>query len=286
MRSTRFRAAAAVLAALALTATACGGDDETGGSATDAPTTPAATGDETTDPGDVGEVTTIRDGVLTVCSEIPYPPFEFEDPDTGEFTGFDIDLITAVAEQLGLEASVVNTGFEGIQSGAAMEAGQCDIAASALTITEQRAANIDFTDPYFQEEFSLLVKADSGITTLADLAGKAIGVQSETTGADYAAENAPDDATITDFSGGADAIIALQAGQVDAVLQDTGPNAEAAANDDTLEIVEVYESDAFYGFGIAKGQNDALLAAVNDALETLRSDGTYDAVFEKYFPGA
>jgi polar amino acid transport system substrate-binding protein len=286
MRSTRFRTAAALIAALALTATACGGDDETGGSATDAPTTPAATGDATTEPGDVGEITTISAGTLTVCSEIPYPPFEFEDPDTGEFTGFDIDLITAVAEELGLEASVVNTGFEGIQSGAAMAARQCDIAASALTITEERAANLDFTDPYFQEEFSLLVKADSGIATLADLAGKNIGVQSETTGADYAAENAPQGTSITDFSGGADAIIALQAGQVDAVLQDTGPNAEAAANDDSLEIVEVYESDAFYGFAIAKGQNDALLAAVNGALETLRSDGTYDTLFEKYFPGA
>lgn len=265
MRMSRSLRAGAIALTLALSLAACGGDD-TGGEA-----------------GDLGLV---EEGTLTVCSEIPYAPFEFEDPDTGEFTGFDIDVMAAIADELGLELSVLNTGFEGIQSGTTLEAGTCDVAASAMTITEEREENLDFTDPYFQSDQSLLVKADSGIATLADTAGKNIGVQSETTGAAYAEENAPDDATLTEFSSGADAITALQAGQVDAVLQDLGPNAEAVSNDDQLEIAETYPTEETYGFAVAEEGSEDLLEAINDALATIMENGTYDRIFEQYFPGA
>lgn len=240
----------------------------------------AACGGEAT-----GEYALVNEGQLTVCSEIPYPPFEMEGED-GEFTGFDIDLITAIAEELDLETNVVNTGFDGIQSGSAMAAGTCDIAASAMTITEDREENLDFSEPYFRSDQSLLVKIDSEITTLADLAGKNIGVQAETTGAAYAEENAPDDATITEFPSGADAILALQGGQVDAVLQDLGPNADAASKDDTVTVIETYPTEENYGFAVAEEGREALLEAVNEALQTLRDNGTYDEIFDEYFPGA
>lgn len=230
-----------------------------------------------------GEFGLINEGQLTVCSEIPYPPFEMEG-EGGEFTGFDIDLITAIAEELDLEANVVNTGFDGIQSGSAMAAGTCDIAASAMTITEEREENLDFSEPYFRSDQSLLVKADSDITTLADLAGMRIGVQSETTGAAYAEENAPDDATITEFPSGADAILALQGGQVDAVLQDLGPNADAASKDDSVVVIETYPTEENYGFAVEEEGKEDLLEAVNEALQTLRNSGTYDEIYGRYFP--
>lgn len=258
MRSTKILRLGAALGALALAATACGGDD-----------------------GDEGA----GGGTLTVCSEIPYPPFEFEAED-GSFTGFDIELIEAIGAELGREVEIVNTGFEGIQSGASLAAGTCDVAVSAMTITEAREENLDFTDPYFDADQSLLVKADAGISTLADLAGKTIGVQSETTGAAYAEENAPDDASITEFASGADAISALQAGQVDAVLQDLGPNGDAVSNDDTLAIAETYQTDETYGMAVAEEGSEELLEQINEALQTLRDDGTYDEIFQKYFPGA
>jgi polar amino acid transport system substrate-binding protein len=259
MLAARFLRSVAVAALLVLGLAACGGGEGS------------------------GEYALINEGQLTVCSEIPYPPFEMEGED-GEFTGFDIDLITAIADELDLEVNVLNTGFDGIQSGSAMAAGTCDIAASAMTITEAREENLDFSEPYFRSDQSLLVKADSGITTLADLAGKRIGVQSETTGAAYAEENAPDDATITDFPSGSDAILALQGNQVDAVLQDLGPNADAVNNDDTLAVIETYPTEENYGFAVAEEGREALLEAVNEALQTLRDNGTYDEIYDRYFP--
>jgi polar amino acid transport system substrate-binding protein len=261
MRSKKILRLGAALAALALAATACGDSDDGG------------------DEGASGG------GTLTVCSEIPYPPFEFE-ADDGSFTGFDIEMIQAIGEELGREVEIVNTGFEGIQSGASLEAGTCDVAVSAMTITEDREENLDFSEPYFDADQSLLVKADAGISTLADLSGMSIGVQSETTGAAYAEENKPDDATITEFSSGADAISALQAGQVDAVLQDLGPNGDAVSNDDTLAIAETYETDESYGMAVAEEGSEDLLEDLNEALQTLRDNGTYDEIFQKYFPGA
>lgn len=262
MRVSRSIRTIAAVAAVGLTMAACGGDDG-GGEAT-------------------GDFATVVDGTLTVCSEIPYEPFEFEDED-GNFTGFDIDLVQAIADEIGLELDVVNTGFEGIQSGAALAAQQCDLAASAMTITEDREENLDFTDAYFDAGQSLLVAADSGITSLADLDGLAIGVQADTTGLRYAEENAPEGATLTEFTSGADAITALQAGQVDAVLQDLPVNVEAAKNDDSLTVAEEYSTGEEYGFAVAEEGAEDLLEAVNAALQTLRDNGTYDDIYDTYF---
>lgn len=256
---------AAVLAAAALALTGCGGEDD----ATEAS----------------GELGTITEGQLTVCSEIPYPPFEFE-ADDGSFTGFDIDLVTAIAEEMGLEANVVNTSFEGIQSGAALGAEQCDVAASAMTITEEREENLDFSEPYYEADQSLLTTTDSGIEALADMTEGLIGVQAETTGAAYAEENAPEGVELTEFTSGADAITALQSGQVDAVLQDLGPNADAVSNDDALAVVETYPTDESYGFAVAEEGSDELLAAINEALAAVRDSGTYDEIYATYFPDA
>ncbi|WP_152176371.1 transporter substrate-binding domain-containing protein, partial [Mycobacterium tuberculosis] len=102
--------------------------------------------------------------------------------DNGEYTGFDIDLLGAIAEQLDLELSVQDVGFDALQSGTTLAAGQCDIGASAMTITDERKANIDFSDPYYDSLQSLLVRTDSGIKSIDDLDGKNVGVQQGTTG--------------------------------------------------------------------------------------------------------
>ncbi|MDX1620361.1 MAG: transporter substrate-binding domain-containing protein [Nitriliruptorales bacterium] len=96
----------------------------------------------------------ITDGTLTVCSDIPYAPFEFEED--GEFTGFDIDLMRAIAQKLGLELEVKAIGFDPIQSGTALNSDQCDVAASAMTITEEREENLNFSEPYYDAKQSLL----------------------------------------------------------------------------------------------------------------------------------
>ncbi len=105
--------------------------------------------------GSVEGLELISDGTLVVCSDIPYAPFEFEED--GEFTGFDIELMRAIATKLGLELEVKAIGFDPIQSGTALNSDQCDVAASAMTITEEREENLDFTDGYYDAKQSLLV---------------------------------------------------------------------------------------------------------------------------------
>ena len=277
----------AVFLTLALLTAACGGgttetsESEAPAGGSEAPTE-ATTGDssEAAAPADLELV---AEGTLTVCTDSPYPPMEFEE--NGEFTGFDIELMRAIAGNLGLETEVVNSGFDPITSGTALASGQCDIAAASITITEEREQNIDFTDPYFDAEQSLLVKTDSGITDLEGLAGKRIGVQSGTTGKKYAEENAPEDAEIVAFDNPGDIFLAMESGDIEGVLQDLVVNQGRVLEDDSLEVVATYPTDEQYGFAAEEG-NTELTGAVNEALQSLRDDGTYDQIFEEWFGGA
>ena len=254
-------AAAALL--LAVTLSACGGDEG---------------GTSTGDGGDGLEL--VAEGQLTVCSDIPYPPFEFEQG--GEYTGFDMDLMRRIAEGLELEMQVQDVGFDGLQSGAVLAAGQCDIAASAMTITEEREQNLDFTEPYYDSKQSLLVPAGSDIASIDDLAGKKVAVQQGTTGADYARENVPDEAEIVAFPSDAELYQAIQSGNVDAVLQDLPVNLDHT-EDGKFEIVEEYETDEQYGFAVAEEGKDNLLEAVNEQLAELRDGGEYQEIYDQYF---
>ncbi len=260
MRHKRWTLLVAIVAALALVAVACGDSDE-----------PSAEG-----------LDLVSDGTLTVCTDSPYPPMEFEVD--GEFTGFDIELMRAIAGELGLELNVFNSGFDPITTGAAMVAGDCDIAAASITITEEREENIDFSDPYFRADQSLLVKTDSGIGSLEDAAGQRLAVQTGTTGATYAEENAPAGTDIVSFDDPGDLFLALEAGDVVGVLQDIVVNQDRVLNDDTVAVVETYPTDENYGFAVKEEGAEDLLEAVNAALQAVRDSGAYDTLFDEWFP--
>ena len=250
---------------LGLSLTACGEEEEPSGSGSGS--------------GDSAAVETISEGTLTVCSDIPYPPFEVQEG--GEYTGFDMDLMKEIATGLDLELEVKDSGFEGLQSGLSLNSDQCDIVASAMTITEEREANLDFTDPYYDSKQSLLVPTGSDIASIDDLSGKKVGVQQGTTGKSYTEDNAPDDAEIVSFPSDGEMYPAIQAGQVDALLQDLPVNIEHT-KDGGFEIVEEYSTDESYGFAV-KQDNTQLLDAVNEQLKALRDNGTYDEIYNKYF---
>jgi polar amino acid transport system substrate-binding protein len=125
-----------------------------------------------------------------------------------------------MGDELGLETEFVTTPFDGIIP--ALVAGNCDMIASAMTITDERAEQVNFTDPYFDADQSLLVLAANAdeYGSLEDLAGSRIGVQLETTGATYARENAPEDSEIIDFGGGDELFGALISDDIQGALQD------------------------------------------------------------------
>jgi polar amino acid transport system substrate-binding protein len=225
----------------------------------------------------------VNPGTLTVCSDVPWEPFEFFDEETGEYRGFDMDLMREVATRLGLDFDVVETDFDGIFVQPA--AGTCDVVASATTITAERAEQVDFTDPYFDADQSLLIRIEdeAEIETLGDLAGRVIGVQSGTTGEAYARDNAPEDAEIVAFDEEAAIFLSLQAGEVDAVLQDFPANAHRAQESpDEFTVTETFPTGEEYGFSVRQG-NTELLDAINEQLQAMRDDGTYDEIFEEYF---
>jgi polar amino acid transport system substrate-binding protein len=241
----------------------------------------AGSGDEPTSEGD--DYGLIEAGTLTVCSDVPYPPFEVEDSSAESgYSGFDIDLLDAIAKKLDLTLSVQDVNFDALQSGTTLVAGQCDIGASAMTITEERKANIDFSDPYYDSLQSLLVRADSGIESIDDLDGKNVGVQQGTTGESYATENATG-AQLVQYPSDGELWPAMQAGQIDAILQDQPVNLEHEKADSAYKIVEEYETDESYGFAFAKGEKDALREAVNGALAELKDSGEYQTIYDEYF---
>ncbi len=262
--------------AFALVAAACGGDDSS------SETTTTAVMDETTTTAAAMDYNLIKDGTLTACSEIPYEPFEFE-ADDGTYTGFDVDMISAIADELGLNYEFLATGFEAITSGSVFAANQCDLAASAITITEDRKQSVNFSDPYFDADQSLLVKADSGITSLDDMVGMQLGVQSGTTGEAYAQENAPEGVELVSYENGGDLFVALEAGNISGILQDLPVNGYRTTQDDSVKVVATYPTGEQYGFALPKEGKDALLTAINGALATMHDNGKYDEIFAKWF---
>ena len=267
---------AATVAALAISLTACGGSSSSSSAPADTSnggTTPIESADPTFQP--------ISAGKLTVCSDVPYPPFEFQD-DAGKWTGFDIDVISAVASRYGLAVEVTKQPFDSIL--VAVGAGTCDVVASAVTITDERKKNVLFSDPYFDADQSLLVRTEDAETykDLASLAGKTIAVQTGTTGEDYAKKNAGS-AKIQSFDDPAAMFLALESKQVDAVLQDLPVNIDRANKQDSkTKVTATFTTGEQYGFAIAK-TNDALQSDINVALNIFRSTGTYDEIYKKYF---
>jgi polar amino acid transport system substrate-binding protein len=252
----------AIGATLALVLAACGDGDDAG--------------------VDTGDLELVAPGTLTICTDVPFAPMEFEDSESElGYDGFDIELSAAIAEDLGLEPTVATPGWDAITGGLAFEDDQCDIAAASITITEEREENIDFSDPYFSGEQSLLVKADSGITTWEDLTS--VAAQTGTTGEIYAQENW-EGVEIVSFEDAAGPYLALDAGEVDGVVFDLVPQQDVADNDDSVIVVETYDTDEEYGLATKDTPN--LLAAINDTLTKFRDDGTYDEIYGSWFPEA
>lgn len=248
----------------------------------------AACGSSSDDNGKTGagnELNLISSGTLTVCSDVPYAPFEdFDKSAPTGFKGFDVDIVSKIAEGLKLKLKYKDSAFEPLQSGQALNARQCDLVASALTITPDRTKNLGFTKGYYDSEQSLLVPTSSAIKGIGDLSGKKVGVQNATTGKTYATEHAKG-AKIISFPSDAEMYAALKSGQVDALLQDLPVNLvhqNDAHQAGKFKVVEKYKTGEQYGLA-ARKTNTALIEAINSQLAALRSSGEYDTIYNRYF---
>jgi polar amino acid transport system substrate-binding protein len=275
----------ALLIVFGFVASACGDDDESAdtGDTTTTEGTSGTTSGGTGTTVDLASLGLVSEGTLTVCSDIPYSPFEFEDEEgSGQYTGFDVEVVEAIAADLGLEVAWKDSVFDTIL--ASVAAGDCDMVASAMTITDERKEQANFSDPYFDADQSLLVRAEDEekYGSLEDLAGQTIGVQSGTTGETYANENKPDGATVKSYEGGEDLFLALESQEIAGALQDLPVNNYRALQDDKFVVVESFPTGEQYGFAMSK-DNTALLDAINGGLASIREDGTYDEIYASYF---
>lgn len=223
----------------------------------------------------------VEEGVLTICTHLPYEPFEFTDG--GEVVGFDIDVLKIAAEAEGLETKVVDTPWETITTGNALENGDCDVAAGAMTITSEREAVMDFTDPYFEATQALLTQTGSGYASLEDLEGKRIAVQEGTTGQDYVEDNLPKGAESVSFEDSALMMTAVKTGKADAGVNDNGLVEYFVSQNPDVEVTTEFKTGESYGFSVKKGDNDELLEVINDAIA---DEEAYNAAYEKWFGAA
>ncbi|MFB9775559.1 ABC transporter substrate-binding protein [Brevibacterium otitidis] len=218
-----------------------------------------------------------KDGKLIMCSTLPYEPFEFTRD--GESVGFDIDLAKKLAERLDLEFELVDTGFEAIESASVLDTQQCDISLAGMTITDDRATKMDFTDPYLLDNLALMVRKDSGVKSIEELKGKEVGVKQATTGETFAQEKGT---KTVQFEDNTIMIQAISSGQVNAMVANVSMIYSAVQADDSLELVESYDTDELLGAAVVKG-NSALADEFNTMLGEMYEDGSYDDLVDEWF---
>ncbi|WP_281718991.1 basic amino acid ABC transporter substrate-binding protein [Pandoraea apista] len=221
--------------------------------------------------------------VYVVGSDAAYAPFEFE-TDTRQIAGFDIDVMKAVADKAGISIRFINTPFEGIFN--SLVQGDRDILISAITITDERRKQMDFSTPYFEASQLIAVPINSTVQKFDDLKTMKVGVQTATTGDEVVqklmGKNNP---SVKRFEGTPLAMKELEAGGVDAVVADNGVVVNFIANNPDAKLRTVADSSfpkEYYGIAVRKGDTE-LLAKINKGIDAIKSDGTYDAIYERYF---
>ncbi len=248
---------------------ACGGGSDDAEETDNADT---ADEEEATDDGD-------KD-VYTVATDNGYIPFEYIDEESGDLVGFDIDLITALADEVGVEIEFETLDFDGIVAG--IGSGRYDIAIAGMTITEERAESIDFTQPYYEAGLILAVKEDNDdIKSIEDTEGMTIATRTGSTSQEYL--EAETDAEIEAFPGIIEAYQNVLAGRSDAVLYDL-PNVEYYSESEAEgELKTVGEKLTGEDYGVAFPKDSELRDDFDDALTTIKDNGKYDDIYEEWF---
>jgi len=214
---------------------------------------------------------------LVVGSDIPYPPFE--QGKAPNYTGFDIDLVNAMAKEMGRTVTYEDTSFDTIFRDLAQ--GKFDMVASATTITAEREQTVDFTNPYYLSEQALVVPTGSDIASVDDIPGATVAVQQGTTGQVYV-EDETDAGEVRQFPAGPDAINAVKTGTSDAAVIDLPVAQEAVDKTEGIEIATSIPTDEQYGF-VVQQDDEELLGELNDALKKIEDDGTYTEIYKKWF---
>ena len=267
-------------AALVLSLAACGSTASSAASSeavsSDAASSETASSEAASET-ETAELSTVEPGKLIMSTNAAFPPYEMT-TDSGEFEGIDIETAQAIADKLGLELQIDDMDFDAALL--AVQQGKSDMVMAGVTVTDERQNVMDFTDSYATGIQSIIVKEDSDIASVDDLAGKKIGTQRGTTGYLYCSDDFGDENVVA-YDDGLTAVQMLNNGQVDFVVIDNAPAKEFIAANPGLKLLDTAYVEESYAIGIGKG-NTELKDAINTALEELKADGTLQAIVDKY----
>lgn len=272
-------------AALVLSLAACGSTASSAASSeaaspeaasSDAASSEAASSEAASET-ETAELSTVEPGKLIMSTNAAFPPYEMT-TDSGEFEGIDIETAQAIADKLGLELQIDDMDFDAALL--AVQQGKSDMVMAGVTVTDERQNVMDFTDSYATGIQSIIVKEDSDIASVDDLAGKKIGTQRGTTGYLYCSDDFGDENVVA-YDDGLTAVQMLNNGQVDCVVIDNAPAKEFIAANPGLKLLDTAYVEESYAIGIGKG-NTELKDAINTALEELKADVTLQAIVDKY----
>lgn len=216
-----------------------------------------------------------EEGKLYMTTNAEFAPYEYYEGK--EIVGIDIDIAKAIADKLNAELIINDIAFDSILS--EVSAGKADIALAAMTNTQDRRKNVDFSDTYATAKQVIIVKNDSDIKNSDDLVGKVIGVQLGTTGDIYASDI--ENVTMERYGKGFELTQALSQGKVDAVIVDESPAKFYIQSYPELSILEEAFADEEYAVVIKKG-NIKLVESINKALKELKEEGKLDEIVAKY----
>lgn len=229
---------------------------------------------------------TATEGVLVMATNAAFPPYEYKEGDA--FAGIDVEIAEKIAEKLGMTLEIKDVEFGSIVGG--VQTGKFDMGMAGMTVTDERLESVNFSTSYATGIQVVIVAEDSAITSLDDLKGDGsmkFGVQQDTTGDIYASapvdEYGYGEENVVRYKTGADAVQALKAGKVDAVIIDNEPAKSFVAANEGLRILDAEWAVEDYAIAIAK-ENTDLLDAVNGALAELTADGTIADIIAKYIP--
>ena len=267
-------------AALVLSLAACGSTASSAASSeavsSDAASSETASSEAASE-AETAELSTVEPGKLIMSTNAAFPPYEMT-TDSGEFEGIDIETAQAIADKLGLELQIDDMDFDAALL--AVQQGKSDMVMAGVTVTDERQNVMDFTDSYATGIQSIIVKEDSDIASVDDLAGKKIGTQRGTTGYLYCSDDFGDENVVA-YDDGLTAVQMLNNGQVDCVVIDNAPAKEFIAANPGLKLLDTAYVEEDYAIGVGKG-NTELKDAINTALEELKADGTLQAIVDKY----
>ena len=220
-----------------------------------------------------------EDDVLVMATNAEFPPYEYYDG--SDIVGIDAEFAAAIAEKLGMELKIEDMAFDSIIP--AVQSGKADFGAAGMTVTEDRQKQVDFSDTYYTgRQVIIVAEGNTEIAGPDDLEGKKIGVQQGTTGDIYSTDDYGDE-NVERYNKGFEAVQALLQGKIDVVIIDDQPAQTFVKENKGLKILETEYVEEEYALCFKK--ESELVEKVNEAIEELKEDGTFDKIIDKYIGG-